>query len=189
MKQDWKPGTLIYPLPAAMISCGCTTEEYNIITLSWLGTICTNPPMCYISVRPERYSYEIIKKNMEFVINITTQELAYATDWCGVKSGKDFNKFADMGLTAGKASIVQAPVIEESPLNIECRVREILSLGSHDMFIADVVNVKADEKYIHAETGKFSLEDANPIAYSHGQYYELGNKIGGFGWSVKKKKS
>lgn len=188
MKQDWKPGTLIYPLPAAMISCGSTEEEYNIITLSWLGTICTNPPMCYISVRPERHSYEIIKKNMEFVINITTQELAYATDWCGVKSGKDFNKFTDMGLTAAKASIVQAPIIEESPLNIECRVKEILSLGSHDMFIADVVNVKADEKYINPETGKFSLEDANPIAYSHGQYYELGNKIGGFGWSVKKKK-
>ncbi len=188
MKQDWKPGTLIYPLPAAMISCGNTEEEYNIITLSWLGTICTNPPMCYISVRPERHSYEIIKKNMEFVINITTQELAYATDWCGVKSGKDFNKFADMGLTAAKASIVQAPIIEESPLNIECRVKEILSLGSHDMFIADVVNVKADEKYINPETGKFSLEDANPIAYSHGQYYELGSKIGGFGWSVKKKK-
>lgn len=188
MKQDWKPGTLIYPLPAAMISCGSNEDEYNIITLSWLGTICTNPPMCYISVRPERHSYEIIKRSMEFVINITTQELAYATDWCGVKSGRDFNKFEDMGLTAGKASIVGAPIIEESPLNIECRVKEILSLGSHDMFIADVVNVKADEKYIDAQTGKFSLEEANPIAYSHGQYYELGNKIGGFGWSVKKKK-
>jgi flavin reductase (DIM6/NTAB) family NADH-FMN oxidoreductase RutF len=118
MKQDWKPGTLIYPLPAAMISCGSTGEEYNIITLSWLGTICTNPPMCYISLRPERHSYGIIKKNMEFVINITTQELAYATDWCGVKSGKDFNKFADMGLTAGKASVVQAPIIEESPFYV-----------------------------------------------------------------------
>ena len=188
MKQDWKPGTLIYPLPAAMISCGSTEEEYNIITLSWLGTICTNPPMCYISVRPERHSYEIIKKSMEFVINITTQELAYATDWCGVKSGKDFNKFTDMGLTPGKASIVQAPIIEESPLNIECRVKEILSLGSHDMFIADVVNVKADEKYIDPETGKFSLESAKPIAYSHGQYYGLGEKIGGFGWTVRKKK-
>jgi flavin reductase (DIM6/NTAB) family NADH-FMN oxidoreductase RutF len=125
---------------------------------------------------------------MEFVINITTEELAYATDWCGVRSGKDFNKFEEMKLTAGKASIVQAPVIEESPLNIECRVKEILSLGSHDMFIADVVNIKADEKYIDSATGKFSLEDANPIAYSHGQYYELGNKIGGFGWTVRKKK-
>ncbi len=188
MKQDWKPGTLIYPLPAAMISCGGSPEEYNIITLSWLGTICTNPPMCYISIRPERHSYNIIKKHMEFVINITTEELAYATDWCGVKSGKDFDKFEEMKLTAGKSTIVQAPIIEESPLNIECRVKEIISLGSHDMFIADVINVKADEKYIDKVTGKFSLEDANPIAYSHGQYYELGNKLGGFGWSVRKKK-
>lgn len=188
MKQDWKPGTLIYPLPAAMISCGSTHAEYNILTLSWLGTICTNPPMCYISVRPERHSYEIIKRNMEFVINITTEELAYATDWCGVKSGKDTNKFDEMKLTAGKASVVRAPIIAESPLNIECRVKEIISLGSHDMFIADVVNVKADEKYIDKETGKFSLEEANPIAYSHGQYYGLGEKIGGFGWSVRKKK-
>lgn len=188
MKQDWKPGTLIYPLPAAMISCGSTPEEYNIITLSWLGTICTNPPMCYISVRPERHSYEIIKRDMEFVINITTEDLAFATDWCGVRSGKDFSKFDEMKLTPGKASIVQVPIIEESPLNIECRVREILSLGSHDMFIADVVNVKADEKYIDPETGKFSLESAKPIAYSHGQYYGLGQKIGGFGWTVRKKK-
>lgn len=188
MKQDWKPGTLIYPLPAAMISCGSTPEEYNIITLSWLGTICTNPPMCYISVRPERHSYEIIKRDMEFVINITTEDLAFATDWCGVRSGKDFSKFDEMKLTPGKASIVQVPIIEESPLNIECRVREILSLGSHDMFIADVLNVKADEKYIDPETGKFSLESAKPIAYSHGQYYGLGEKIGGFGWTVRKKK-
>lgn len=188
MKQDWKPGTLIYPVPAAMISCGSTPQEYNIITISWLGTICTNPPMCYISVRPERHSYEIIKKNMEFVINITTEELAEATDWCGVKSGKDYNKFDEMKLTAAKASIVQAPIIEESPLNIECRVREIISLGSHDMFIADVVNVKADDKYIDETTGKFELERSKPIAYSHGQYYKLGNKIGGFGWTVKKKK-
>lgn len=188
MKQDWKPGTLIYPLPAAMISCGSTPDEYNIITLSWLGTICTNPPMCYISVRPERYSYEIIKRNMEFVINITTEELARATDWCGVKSGKDFNKFEEMNLTVGKASVVEAPIIEQSPLNIECRVKEIIKLGSHDMFIANVVNVKADERFINPETGKFSLEDAKPIAYSHGHYYELGKKIGRFGWTVKKEK-
>ncbi len=188
MKQDWKPGTLIYPLPAAMISCGSNTDEYNIITLSWLGTICTNPPMCYISLRPERHSYDIIKRNMEFVINITTEELAHATDWCGVRSGKDFNKFAEMNLTPAQGSIVHAPIIEESPLNIECRVKEIMSLGSHDMFIADVVNVKADERYIDQTTGKFSLENARPIAYSHGQYYQLGGKIGGFGWSVRKKK-
>lgn len=188
MKQNWKPGTMIYPLPAIMVSCGQTPDEYNIFTASWVGTICTNPPMCYVSIRPERHSYEIIKKNMEFVLNITTEELAYATDWCGVRSGRDYNKFEEMKLTPGKAAIVGSPIIEESPLNIECRVREIISLGSHDMFIADVVNVKADEKYIDPETGKFSLENSHPIAYSHGQYYSLGENLGRFGWSVQKKK-
>lgn len=188
MKQDWKPGTMIYPLPAIMVSCGKTPDEYNIFTASWVGTICTNPPMCYVSIRPERHSYKIIKKNMEFVLNVTTKELAYATDWCGVRSGKDYNKFEEMKLTAGKAAIVESPIIEESPLNIECQVREIISLGSHDMFIADVVNVKADEKYIDLETGKFSLENSHPIAYSHGQYYSLGENLGRFGWSVQKKK-
>lgn len=187
-KQDWKPGTMIYPLPAVMVSCGSTPDEYNIITLSWVGTICTNPPMCYISVRPERHSYDIIKKNMEFVINITTEELAYATDWCGVKSGKNVSKFEEMKLTPEKASIVQAPIIKESPLSIECRVKEIVPLGSHHMFIADVVNVKADEKYIDPSTGKFELDKSGIIAYSHGFYYPLGNKIGRFGWSVKKNK-
>ncbi|NDW19231.1 flavin reductase family protein [Dysgonomonas sp. 216] len=187
MKQDWKPGTMIYPLPAVMISCGSSPEEYNIITASWVGTICTNPPMCYISIRPERHSYNIIKRNMEFVINITTEELARETDWCGVRSGKDFNKFKEMNLTPEKAAIVQAPIIKESPLNIECRVREIISLGSHDMFIADVVNVKADEKFINPETGKFELEKAKLLSYSHGQYYGLGENLGHFGWSVKKK--
>ena len=187
MKQDWKPGTMIYPLPAVMISCGNVPDEYNIFTASWVGTICTNPPMCYVSIRPERHSYEIIKRNMEFVINITTEELALATDWCGVRSGKDFNKFDEMELTPAKASIIQAPIIEESPLNIECRVREIIGLGSHDMFIADVVNVKADEKFIDTETGKFELEKAKLLTYSHGQYYGLGDNIGRFGWSVKKK--
>lgn len=188
MKQDWKPGTMIYPLPAIMVSCGSTPDEYNIFTASWVGTICTNPPMCYVSIRPERHSYGIIKRDMEFVLNVTTQDLAFATDWCGVRSGRDYNKFDEMKLTPAKASVVDAPIIEESPLNIECRVKEILSLGSHDMFIADVVNVKADEKYIDPDTGKFKLEEANLIAYSHGQYYELGDNIGRFGWSVKKKK-
>ena len=188
MKQNWKPGTMIYPLPAVMISCGSAKDEYNIFTASWVGTICTNPPMCYVSIRPERHSFEIIKKNMEFVINITTEELAYATDWCGVKSGKDFNKFEEMKLTPIKGHVVQAPVIDESPLCIECKVKEIIGLGSHHMFIADVVNVMADDKYIDQKTGRFDLEKAKPIAYSHGQYYELGNKVGHFGWSVKKKK-
>jgi flavin reductase (DIM6/NTAB) family NADH-FMN oxidoreductase RutF len=188
MKKDWKPGTMIYPLPAVMVSCGATAEEQNILTIAWVGTLCTNPPMCYISVRPERYSYEIIKKNMEFVINLTTKDLSYATDWCGVKSGKNINKFSEMNLTPGKASVVNAPIIEEAPLCIECRVREIMSLGSHDMFIADVVNVLADEKYIDAETGAFKLSEADLLVYSHGFYYEIGQQIGKFGWSVQKKK-
>ena len=153
MKHDWKPGTMIYPLPAVMVSCGSEPSEYNIITVAWVGTICTNPPMCYISVRPERHSYPILKKNMEFVINLTTRSLAYATDWCGVNSGKDHTKFEEMKLTPGKASVVNAPIIEECPLCIECRVKEVMALGSHDMFIADVVNVQADDKYLDPETG------------------------------------
>lgn len=187
MKQDWKPGTMIYPLPAVLVSCGATPEEYNLITVAWTGTLCTNPPMCYISVRPERHSYEILRKNMEFVINLTTGEMAYATDWCGVRSGRDHNKFREMHLTPGKASVVNCPIIEESPLCIECRVKEVMSLGSHDMFIADVVNVKADEKYLGSD-GKWDLAQSNPLVYLHGGYYALGQKIGKFGWSVEKKK-
>ena len=188
MKTDWKPGTLIYPVPAVMVSCGSTPDEYNIITVSWTGTICTDPAMCYISVRPERHSYGIIKKNMEFVINLTNKETAFATDWCGVRSGKEHDKFAEMNLTPGKASVVTAPIIEESPLSIECKVKEIVSLGTHDMFIADVVNVRADEKYIDPETGAFDMEKAGLLAYVHGKYYELGEFVGKFGWSVKKDK-
>lgn len=187
MKQDWKPGNMIYPLPAAMISCGNLEGNYNIFTASWVGTICTNPPMCYVSIRPERYSYEIIRKTMEFVINLTTEELAYQTDWCGVRSGREYDKFKEMNLTPAKSSVVQAPSIGESPLNIECKVKEILSLGSHDMFIADVVNVRADEQYIDIETGKFHLEKTKLLAYSHGEYFKIGENIGHFGWSVKKK--
>ena len=172
-----------------MVSCGACEEEYNIITISWTGTICTNPPMCYISVRPERHSAAIIKKNMEFVINLTDAATARATDWCGVRSGADYDKFREMGLTPGKASIVSAPIIEESPLCIECRVKEIVPLGSHEMYIADVVNVMADEKYINKETGKFELSDSDPLVYLHGGYYHLGEKIGKFGWSVEKKKA
>lgn len=186
-KTLWKPGTMIYPLPAIMVSCGETVEEQNIITISWLGTICTNPPMCYISVRPERHSYPIIKRTGEFVLNLTTEDMAFATDWCGVRSGKDYNKFEEMKLTADKASAVNAPIIKESPLNIECRVKEVLALGSHDMFIADVVAVQADERFIIPETGQFDMKAANLIAYSHGHYYKLGEEIGKFGWSVQKK--
>ena len=139
MKHNWKPGTMIYPLPAVLVSCGSSPEEYNILTVAWTGTLCTNPPLCYVSVRPERHSYDIFRRNMEFVINLTTEELAFATDWCGVRSGKDYNKFEDMRLTPGKAEVVAAPIIEESPVCIECRVKEIVTLGSHDMFVAEVM--------------------------------------------------
>jgi len=185
---SWKPGTLIYPLPAVLISCGNNSDNYNLLTISWVGTICTNPPMCYISVRPERHSYNIIKETGEFVINLTNEDMAYATDWCGVKSGKDFNKFEEMKLTAVKGELVNAPIVKESPLCIECRVKEIIPLGSHDMFIAEVVNVQADTKYIDPETDTFNLGAAKLIAYSHGHYYKLGEEIGKFGWTVQKKK-
>ncbi len=185
---SWKPGTLIYPLPAVLISCGNNPDNYNLLTISWVGTICTNPPMCYISVRPERHSYNIIKETGEFVINLTNEDMAYATDWCGVKSGKDFNKFEDMKLTPVKGELVNAPIVKESPLCIECRVKEIIPLGSHDMFIAEVVNVQADTKYIDPKTDTFNLGAAKLIAYSHGHYYKLGEEIGKFGWTVQKKK-
>jgi flavin reductase (DIM6/NTAB) family NADH-FMN oxidoreductase RutF len=187
-KVDWKPGNMLYPLPAVMVSLGATPEEFNIITIAWTGTICSDPPMCYISVRPNRHSYEILKKNREFVINLTTADLAFATDWCGVRSGQQHNKFEAMKLTPGKASVVNAPTIEESPVNIECRVTEIIPLGTHDLFLAEVVNVKAEDEFLNSKTGAFSLEKANLMAYSHGKYYELGKKIGKFGYSVEKKK-
>jgi len=187
MKTDWKPGTLIYPLPAVMVTVGAEPSEYNVLTVSWTGTICSDPAMCYISVRPERHSYPILKKNMEFVINLTTEAMARATDWVGVRSGKDFDKFKEMNLTPAKAHIVTAPYIEESPLCIECRVKESLALGSHDMFIADVVNILADERFIDPETGAFDMEKARLLVYSHGKYYGLGEMIGKFGWSVRKK--
>ena len=187
-KQQWKPGTLIYPLPAVLISCGETEEEYNMLTVAWVGTICTNPAMCYISVRPERHSYDIIKRTKSFVINLTNEDMARATDWCGVRSGKDYNKFQEMHLTPQKAQKVVAPIVLESPLSIECEVIEIKELGSHHMFIANVVNVQADERYIDPMTDEFRLSDAKLITYSHGHYYKLGEEIGKFGWSVRKKK-
>lgn len=179
---------MIYPLPAVLVSVGATEEEYNLLTIAWVGTICSDPPMCYISVRPERHSYPILKKNMEFVINLTTKDMAFATDWCGVRSGKQYNKFQEMNLTPGKATLVNAPTVEESPISIECKVREIMSLGSHDMFIADVVNVQADEKFIDPGSGAFKLHEADLLVYSHGFYHELGPMIGKFGWSVQRKK-
>jgi len=187
-KTSWKPGTMVYPVPAVMVTCGNKPENYNIITIAWTGTINSDPPMAYISVRKSRHSHQLIKDSGEFVINLTTQELAKATDWCGVKSGIKVNKFKEMKLTPIKATKVSAPMIDESPINIECKVFEIKELGTHDMFLAEVVAVNADEKYLDPKTGAFDLSKANPIAYSHGQYYNLGKRIGKFGWSVEKKK-
>jgi flavin reductase (DIM6/NTAB) family NADH-FMN oxidoreductase RutF len=187
-KVVWKPGTMIYPVPVVMVSCGNIQDDCNIITVAWTGTICTDPAMCYISVRPERYSYDIIKRSREFVINLTTAELAYATDWCGVKSGRDFDKFREMRLTPVKAQKVKTPLIKESPLNIECKVKEIKSLGSHDMFIAEVVGINAEEQHMNMKTGAFKLSKANPICYLHGNYFMLGKMIGRFGFSVQKRK-
>lgn len=159
-----------------------------MLTAAWAGTICSDPAMCYVSIRPERHSHGIIERNMAFTLNLTTRELARATDWCGVRSGRDFNKFKEMGLTPVPGQKVAAPYLDESPMSIECKVKDIVKLGSHDMFIADVMNVLADERYIDPETGKFDLRAANLLAYSHGEYYTLGDSIGHFGWSVRKKK-
>jgi len=187
-KVEWKPGTLVYPVPAALISCGSKENTQNLITISWTGTVNTNPPMLYISIRPERHSYDIIKNEMEFVLNLTTKDMAFATDWCGVKSGKDVNKFKEVNLHPIPASIVKCPMVKEAPINIECKVKQIVPLGSHDMLIAEIVKIHADEKFIDKETDTFDMQKAKLIAYSHGFYYELGNKIGKFGFSVKKKK-
>lgn len=188
MKQRWKPGTVLYPLPAVLVSCGATPEEYNLLTVAWTGTVCTNPPMCSISVRPERHSYGIIRRTGEFVINLTTRRLARATDWCGVRSGRDWDKFREMGLTPVASETVAAPLLAESPVNIECRVRQVVPLGSHDLFIAEVVGVQVDEALIDPATGRFCLERADLIVYSHGEYFVLGEALGHFGWSVRKRK-
>lgn len=185
-KKIWKSGTFIYPIPAVMVSCG-TMEESNIITVAWTGILNTNPAKVYISVRPTRYSYYIIKKSGEFVINLTTKELAYATDWCGVKTGAKVDKFKEMKLTKEKCEFVSAPAIKESPVSIECKVTDIKEFGSHHMFIADVLSIDADEKYID-EKGAFDISKCDLIAYANGGYYELGKKIGKFGYSVEKKK-
>ena len=185
-KTTWKPGTFIYPIPAVMVSCG-TMEKSNIITVAWTGILNTNPAKVYISVRPERYSYNIIKEKKEFVINLTNKDLAYATDWCGVKTGAKVDKFKEMHLTKEECQFVSAPAIKESPVSIECKVTDIKEFGSHHMFIADVMSIDADEKYIN-EKGSFDISKCNLIAYANGGYYELGRKIGKFGFSVEKKK-
>ncbi len=186
-KELWKPGTMIYPAPAVLVSCGEAETGYNIITIAWTGTVCSDPPMCSISIRPERYSHGLISRTGEFVINLTTEALARATDWCGVKSGRDFDKFKEMGLTPAAASRVRAPLIQESPLNIECRVADVRRLGSHDLFLAEVLAIQADRRLISPSSGAFRLSSARPLCYVHGNYYGLGGLIGKFGWSVQKK--
>lgn len=186
-KQEWKPGNMLYPVPAVMVTVADKRGQDNIITVAWTGTVCTNPPMVYISVRPERYFYHMIAETGEFVINLTTKDLAYATDYCGVKSGRDTDKFASLRLTRQKAAKVTPPLIGESPVNIECRVTKCIELGSHHMFLAEVAAVHASEAYMD-EAGKFHLEQAGPVVYSHGAYYDLKNILGTFGYSVRKKK-
>lgn len=185
-KQSFKPGNMLYPVPVVMISVKGKDGKDNIITVAWTGTICSDPPMVSISVRPERHSYQMIKESGEFVINLTTKDLVSATDYCGVKSGRDIDKFKEMKLTKVKAQVVNAPLIEESPVNLECRVTEVKELGAHHMFLAEVVAVNVDDKYMD-ETNKFHLEQADLIAYSHGSYYTLGDLLGTFGFSVRKK--
>lgn len=185
-KAVWKPGTFVYPIPAVMVSCG-TMEKSNIITVAWTGIINSDPAMVYISVRPSRYSYNMIKEQGEFVINLTTKDLAKATDWCGCRSGEKYDKFKEMKLTKEKANFVNCPMIKESPVSIECKVKEIRELGSHHMFIADVLSIDADEKYID-ENGAFDISKCDLISYANGGYYTQGEKIGKFGFSVQKKK-
>lgn len=187
-REIWKAGNMLYPLPAVMVSCQRPGEKPNIITLAWTGTVCSDPAMVSISVRPERYSYDIIRETGEFVINLTTEKLTRATDFCGVRSGRDIDKFAEMHLTPGKAAHVAAPLIEESPVNLECRTTQVLELGSHHMFVAEVLGVDVDSRYLD-ENGKFRLNEAGLMVYSHGEYFSLGEKLGKFGFSVQRRKN
>lgn len=186
-KQKWKAGNMLYPLPAVLVSVANREGRDNLITVAWAGTVCTNPPMVSISVRPERYSYSMLRDTGEFAINLTTEKLAFATDYCGVRSGRDGDKFQALGLTREEASQVCAPLLGESPVNLECRVKQVLELGSHHMFVADVLAVHVDPELLD-ERGKLHLDRSRPIVYSHGEYYGLGSMLGTFGYSVKKKK-
>ena len=186
-KQTWKAGNMLYPLPAVMVSVTDGKGQDDIITVAWTGTICTNPPMVYISVRPSRFSHHMLMETGEFVINLTTEKLTRATDYCGVRSGRDVDKFKETGLTREKAEFVKAPMIKESPVSIECRVTEVKKLGSHDMFLAEVLAVHADEEYM-GENNRFALNRARPMVYSHGEYLGIGKKLGTFGYSVKKRR-
>lgn len=185
-KQKWKAGNMVYPLPAVLVSCGDKENNVNLMTAAWTGTICSDPPMVYVSIRKERYSHHMIQETGEYVINLTTEDLARATDFCGVRSGRDMDKFKEMRLTPVFGELKYAPMVAESPVSIECRVTQIVELGSHDMFMAEVTAVYVDEKYMD-ENGTFHLEQAKPLVYSHGQYYATGKHIGGFGYAVRKK--
>lgn len=185
-KQIWKPGNMLYPLPVVLVSTGAAAGEQNLLTVAWTGTVCSDPPMVSVSVRKERHSHAMIRETGEFVINLTTEKLAFATDYCGVKSGRDVDKWKEMKLTPVAAQYVKAPLLGESPVNLECRVTEVKELGSHDMFLAEVVCVHADEAYMD-EKGRFDLAKADPIVYSHGTYYTMGRPLGTFGYSVRKK--
>ncbi len=187
-KALWKPGTMLYPAPLALVSCGDRPENYNLITIAWAGNISSEPAMVSISVRPSRHSHELIKRTGEFVINLPNAKLAWATDFCGVKSGRDLNKFEHLKLTPVKGERVAAPLVEECPLSIECRVTEVKPLGSHDMFLAEVLAIQADQKYLDKKTGALDLRAADLICYSHGKYYSLGKQLGFFGYSIQKKK-
>ena len=187
-RQTWKPGNMLYPLPAVMVSCQRPGEKPNILTVAWAGTVCSDPAMISISVRPERYSYDIIKETGEFAVNLVTKDLTFAADYCGVKSGRDVDKFREMKLTPVSLDGVAVPGINESPLILACRVTDEKPLGTHHMFLAEVVSVSVNEEYMD-ETGKFHLNDTELMAYSHGEYFELGKKLGTFGYSVRKKKS
>ncbi len=182
---SWKPGNMLYPVPAVMVSCQREGEKPNIITVAWAGTICSSPAMLSISIRPERYSYAIIKETGEFVVNLVTKNLVRAADYCGVKSGRDVDKFKEMKLTSCMVDHVKTPGIAESPVNLACRVVEMKHLGSHDLFLAEVIGVTVAGRYMD-EKNKFHLNQAGLAAYSHGEYYELGKKLGSFGYSVKK---
>ena len=191
-KQTWRGGNMLYPLPAVMVSCASAAGEKDIVTVAWAGTVCTNPPMLSISLRPERHSYHIVRESGEFVVNLVTARLQRACDWCGVRSGRDYDKWAECRLTAAPSAKLElalelAPVIEESPVNIECRVRDVLELGSHHMFLADVLAVQVEEGLLDAR-GKLDLARADLTAYSHGEYFELGRRLGSFGYSVRKRK-
>lgn len=187
-KISWRPGTMVYPVPAALVSVGATPDEWNLLTVAWIGTVCSDPAMLSISVRQERHSFPLIEKTGEFTVNLTTVDMARSVDWCGVRSGAQYDKWKETGLVPIPGEKVKSPTVEQSPLSIECVVRSKTDLGTHTMFLAEVVNVRADDRYMDPETGRFMLEKANLLAYVHGHYYALGDMIGKFGFSVQKKK-